>query len=117
MQLDVSTLLGACREMRDDAGTMRVYRCEDRAAILESCADAFQVAIEEWLNTPLTCAEAATETGRSPTTIRRYLTDGKLLRVGTPGQPLVSRRDLFGVEPFTDPEDEVRRMMEGREID
>jgi hypothetical protein len=111
------TLLGACEEMRQDAELMRAYTCDDRAAILESCADAFQVAIEEWLNTPLTCAEAAAETGRSPTTIRRYLTDGKLLQIRTVEQSLVTRRELFDVASFTDPEDEVRRMMEGREID
>lgn len=115
MQLDVRTLLGACEEMRNDAELMRAYSVEGHAATLESCADAFQVAIEEWLNTPLTPAEASRESGRTASTIRRYLTTGKLLRHGTPEQPLVTRRELFGVAPFTDPEDEVRRMLEGRE--
>jgi hypothetical protein len=101
--------------MRTDAELMRAYASDDRAAILESCADAFQVAIEEWLNTPLTCAEAAMESGRTASTIRKYLDTGKLLRHGNPEQPLVSRRELFGVAPFTDPEDEVRRLLEGRE--
>jgi len=37
MQLDVNTLLGACREMRDDADTMRAYACADRAEMLTAC--------------------------------------------------------------------------------
>jgi len=111
MQLDVRTLLGACEEMRQDAALMRAYGCEDRATILESCADAFQVAVEEWLNTPLTCAEAGRESGRAPSTIARWVREGEVLQMGEPGRPLVSRRDLFGVDAFTDPENVTLRVV------
>ena len=101
--------------MRDDADKIRAYACEDRATIVAACADAFQVAIEEWLSQPLTCAEAGREAGRSPTTIARHIRNGLLLPAGEPGRPLVSRRDLFGVSAFTDPENVLLRVLRGQD--
>lgn len=111
MQLDVLTLLGACEEMRTDAELMRAYASDDRAAILGSCADSFQLAIEEWLNQLLTCAEAGRESGRAPSTIARWVREGELRQMGEPGRPLVSRRELFGVDAFTDPENVTLRVV------
>ena len=114
MQVDIRTLLGACEEMRQDAELMRAYACEDRA-VLVRCADSFQLAIEEWLNQLLTCTEAGRESGRSASTITRHVREGELIQMGEPGKPLVSRRELFGVVPFTDPENEVLRMIQGQD--
>ena len=114
MQLAVRTLLGACEEMRNDAQLMRAWAFEDQAETLIRCADSFQLAIEEWLNQLLTCAEAGRESGRAPSTIARWVREGELLQMGKPGRPLVSRRDLFGVDAFTDPENVTLRVVRER---
>jgi len=113
MKLNLDVLILACRKLRKDAEIVRSYGGDQVAVALESCADIFEIAIDEWLDETLSPTQAGLEGPLSAATVAKHVREGRLPQAGRRGTPLVRRRDLLGIPNASDTSDVIRLIVRG----
>ena len=95
----IDPLLDRITEIEGDIDTLREWGAAVQADTLEKACDRFRALIAEWLDEPLTITQADLEClWWKAGTLAKKVRKGDLAQAGTAGAPLVTRRDLFGVE-------------------
>ncbi len=91
----IGDLLGALTDhWRKQAATLRAFKAEPQAAVLEKAAAELDDALRTQRDEPLTLPAAALECGYSAEHLGRLIRTGTLDNVGRKGSPRVRRGDL-----------------------
>jgi len=94
----IEPLLDHIEAMEADIATLREWGATAQAETLEIACRHFREAITDWLDEPLTIAEADKECSWwKDSTIARKIRSGQIPNAGVPRAQLVRRRDLFAV--------------------
>lgn len=75
-----SAILDLARRWEGEASTLRDWGAVTRAVALERCAAELRGEVNEWESERLSQVDAAAEIGVSPSTLRRWTHEGKVVR-------------------------------------